>query len=200
MSPGAPELNEVELIARVRAGQVNDFEPLITRHREQVFAIVARHVPGAQVAETAHEVFVRAFFSLATYRAEKPFAHWLARIAVRTCYDFWRQQKRHPETPASTLDEAGQEWLDRATQSIARETFAAETAQREAAEVLEWALGKLGAADRMVLTMLHRDGHSVTEIATLLGWTRARVKVTAFRARHKLRRVLAEQMKREGEL
>ena len=55
MQPDAPELTDAELIAQVRAGDVNAYEPLITRHREQVFAIAARHVPGAQVAETAQE-------------------------------------------------------------------------------------------------------------------------------------------------
>ena len=195
MQPEAPELTDAELIAQVRAGDVNAFEPLITRHREQVFAIVARHVPGAQVTETAHEAFVRAFLSLKTYRAEKPFAHWLARIAMRTCYDFWRQQKRRPETPASVLDDDNQEWLERAAQGIAREKFDHETAQRESAEVLDWALAQVSASDRMVLTMLHRDGHSVADIAALLGWTQTRVKVTAFRARHKLRGILEGQMK-----
>ena len=195
MMPEAPEPPEAELIARVRAGDVNAFEPLITRHREQVFAIVARHVPGAQVAELAHEAFVRAFLSLATYRAERPFSHWLSRIAMRTCYDFWRQQKRRPETPASTLDENHQEWLERAAQGIASETFAHETAQREATEVLDWALAQASASDRMVLTLLHRDGRSIAEIATALGWTQTRVKVTAFRARRKLRGILAGQMK-----
>jgi RNA polymerase sigma-70 factor (ECF subfamily) len=195
MQPDAPELTDAELIAQVRAGDVNAYEPLITRHREQVFAIAARHVPGAQVAETAQEIFVRAFLSLSTYRAEKPFAHWLSRIAMRTCYDYWRQQKRRPETPASVLDEDHQEWLERASQGLAREAFTHETEQREAADVLDWALAQVSASDRLVLTMLHRDGHSVAEIATLLGWTQTRVKVTAFRARHKLRGILAGQMK-----
>jgi len=195
MQADAPELTDAELIAHVKAGDVNAYEPLITRHREQVFAIVARHVPGAQVAELAHEAFVRAFLSLATYRAAKPFAHWLSRIALRTCYDFWRQQKRRPETPASTLDEDHQEWLEHAAQGMARDAFADMAAQREAGEVLDWALSQVSASDRMVLTLLHRDGHSIAEIAGSLGWTQTRVKVTAFRARRKLRGILASQMK-----
>ena len=197
MPTPTPEKSDAELIACVRAGEVNEFEPLIARHREQVFAIVARHVPSAQIGETAHEVFVRAFLSLPGYRAEKPFAHWLARIAVRTCCDFWRQQKRRPETTVSTLDSDHQAWLDRAAQGAAREAFAAVTAQRNAAEVLEWALAQVSVNERMVLTMLHRDGHSVAEIAGLMGWTQTRVKVTAFRARHKLRGILAAQLKNE---
>ena len=195
MPPDTPELSEAELIARVRAGDVNAFEPLITRHRMQVLAIVGRHVPGGRVAETAQDVFVRAFLSLATYRAERPFGHWLSRIAVRTCYDFWRQQKRRPETPASDLTEEYQTWLDRTAQAASQTAFADEVGRREAAEVLDWALAKLGAPERMVLTMLHRDGHGVDEIAKLLGWTKTRVKVTAFRARHKMRGVLAKAMK-----
>ena len=97
MMPGTPEATEAELIARVRAGEVNAFEPLITQHRQQVLAIVARHVPAVDVAATAQDVFVRAFLSLKSYRAERPFGHWLARIAVRACCDFWRQQKRQPD-------------------------------------------------------------------------------------------------------
>ena len=158
MSPDVPEMADAELIARVRAGAVNDFEPLITRHRTQVMAIVARHVPGGRVAETAHEVFVRAFLSLATYRAERPFSHWLARIAVRTCYDFWRQQKRRPETLAGDLNEEYQVWLDRMAQSAAQATFVHDVASREAAEVLEWARSGMITHSLVLCGLFHFEG------------------------------------------
>jgi len=196
MTPEAPEATDAELIARVRAGDVNAFEPLLTRHREQVLAIVARHVPAGEVAETAQDVFVRAFQSLKGYRAERPFNHWLARIAVRACCDFWRHRQRAPEAAAAGLNGEQQEWLEQATQAAAQEAFARDTDRRRAAEVLEWALARLSAAERMTVTLLHRDGYSVRDIARQLGWTATRVKVTAFRARHKLRGWLAAELRR----
>ena len=66
-----------------------------------------------------------------------------------------------------------------------------------AGEVLDWALARLSATERTTVTMLHRDGYSVRDIAQLLGWTTARVKVTAFRARHKLRGLLGAELRKE---
>ena len=197
MTPGSPEITDAELIGRVRTGDVNAFEPLISRHRNQVLGIVARHVPPAEVAATAEDVFVRAFLSLKSYRAERPFNHWLARIAVRACCDFWRQRKRVPELAAAALSGDQQEWLEQATQAAAQEVFARDGERRRAAEVLDWALARLSATERTTVTMLHRDGYSVRDIAQLLGWTTARVKVTAFRARHKLRGLLGAELRKE---
>jgi len=198
MTTSTPEPGDAEVIARVKAGAVNDFELLITRHRAQVFAIVAGHVPAASVAETAHDVFVRAFLSLANYRTERPFNHWLARLAMRTCYDFWRRRKRTPETPLNDLTDEHQQWLDRAAYGASQAALAADVSRRDAAEVLEWALRRLDAGERLVLTMLHQEGHSVSEIAKRLGWTATRVKVTAFRARNKIRGVVREAMQKKG--
>ena len=197
MTPGTTEATEAELIARVRAGEVNAFEPLITRHRQQVLAIAARHVPAAEVAATAQDVFVRAFLSLKGYRAEQPFGHWLARIAVRACCDFWRQRKRTPEMVAAPLDGEPLEWLEQMTQSAAREAYDKDVERRAAAEVLDRALARLSATERMTVTLLHRDGYSIRDIAGQLGWTVARVKVTAFRARRKLRRWLDTALRKE---
>ena len=196
MTNSAPEPDDNELIARVKAGAVNDFEPLIARHRAQVFAIVARHVPAASVAETAQDAFVRAFLSLKNYRAERPFNHWLSRLAVRACYDFWRRRKRTPETPLNDLTDEHQQWLDRAAHGASQAAFDADVSRRDAIEVLDWALRRLGAGERMVLTMLHQEGHSVEEIAERLGWSATRVKVTAFRARLKIRGAVQEAMRK----
>jgi RNA polymerase sigma-70 factor (ECF subfamily) len=48
----------------------------------------------------------------------------------------------------------------------------------------------LSADDRLVLVMLEVEGLSVAEIAALLGWSSAKVKIRAFRARAHLRRLL----------
>ena len=48
--------------------------------------------------------------------------------------------------------------------------------QKEAGEILDLALGRLSAGDRMVLELVYLEGHSVKEAAGLLGWSTVNVK------------------------
>ena len=70
--------------------------------------------------------------------------------------------------------------------------------REEAAEVLEWALGKLSPENRAVLTLVHLDGYSVREAAQLLGWSLVNVKVRAHRARQALRALLRRTLVENG--
>ena len=65
--------------------------------------------------------------------------------------------------------------------------------QKEAGEILDLALAKLSAGDRMVLELVYLEGHSVKEAAGLLGWSTTNVKVRLFRSRRKLRGLLAHR-------
>jgi RNA polymerase sigma-70 factor (ECF subfamily) len=115
--------------------------------------------------------------------------HWLAGIAVRTCYDFWRQQSR-ADVPASALTDDHQRWIEQTLSADSEREFRDQTAKREAAEVLEWALGALSPEQRAVLTLVHLEGRTVREAAELLGWSQINVKVRAHRARRALRAIL----------
>jgi RNA polymerase sigma-70 factor (ECF subfamily) len=61
-------------------------------------------------------------------------------------------------------------------------------------ELLAWALGQLTPKDRMAITLIHLEGRSVKEAADLLGWSPANVKVRIFRARRKLRKIIAREL------
>jgi RNA polymerase sigma-70 factor (ECF subfamily) len=68
---------------------------------------------------------------------------------------------------------------------------APEEAAAHAKEMLRKLLETLSADDRLILSLLHLEEKSVAEIATLTGWSRPLVKVRAFRARARIRKVLA---------
>ena len=53
-------------------------------------------------------------------------------------------------------------------------------------------LARLGAEDRLVLTLLDGEGMQVSDLAEITGWSTSKVKVRAHRARIALRRVLAD--------
>lgn len=180
------------LIRRIVQGEIDLFAEIIDRYQRHVARIVGRHVPRDRVSEVAHDVFVRAYGSLRQFAGSAPFEHWLAGIAVRTCYDYWRAVKRD-EIPVSALTGEHQQWIERALTVQSESDFRQEARGREAREVLDWGLRQLSPENRLVLTLVHLEGHSIREAAQLLGWSVVNVKVRAYRARRALRKLFLEE-------
>ena len=183
---------DLQIINRVLQGEVECFAELIDRYQQHVTKIVNRHVPSDHVAEVAHDVFVRAFSGLAGFSTEVPFEHWLSGIAVRTCYDFWRARSR-ADVPVSAFTAEHDAWIDQVLADESDASFQEQVKRRETTDILQRALQRLSPENRLVLTLVHLEGHSVREAAQLLGWSVVNVKVRAHRARHALRRLLREK-------
>ncbi len=193
------ETSDIEIIRRVLDGDVNAFELLLNKYQDHVFTIVKKHVSYDLVEETAHDVFIRAYQSLATFKNTSKFKHWLSAIAVRTCYDFWRKHYRNREVPVSSLTDQQQHWLESVISAQSSQSFHEEEGLQHAREMLDWALSKLSAEERMVVELVYLEGLSGKEAAELLGWSVANVKVRSFRGRKKLRKLLAKSFgKRYG--
>ena len=179
-----------EIIHRVVNGDIEAFEVLVQRYRSLVFGVVARHVPRESIEDVAQEVMVRTYQSLPSFSARSSFRHWLTTIALRSCCDFWRNRQRHREVPLSTLTEEHQTWLDEVLASQSREVFREQVERAEAKEILDYALERIAAEDRMVLSLVHLQGLPVKEAAELLGWSVIKTKVRAHRARREMRRII----------
>ena len=197
MQNDAVRSSDEEIVRQVLGGNVNAFESVILRHRVLVLRIVKKHVPEGAVEETAQEAFVRAYQALPTFKGTGAFSQWLSSIVVRTCYDYWRKAYRSQEIPVSALTERHSEWLEEVIAQMPEEAPDERESQMEAREILNWALEKLSAGDRMVLELVYLEGHSVQEAAKLLGWSKANVKVRSFRARMKLEKLLSK-VKEQG--
>ena len=197
MQNDAVRSSDEEIVRQVLGGNVNAFESVILRHRVLVLRIVKKHVPEDAVEETAQEAFVRAYQSLPTFKGTGHLSQWLSSIAVRTCYDYWRKAYRSREIPMSALNEKHAQWLEEVISQMPEETPDERESRREAREILNWALEKLSAGDRMVLELVYLEGCSVKEAAELLGWSKANVKVRSFRARMKLEKLLSK-VKEQG--
>ncbi len=182
--------DDAQIVDLVLGGNVNAFETLLLRYADHVLRIVKKHVNYEAVEETSQEVFVRAFQSLSGFRNDGNFRQWLSSIAVRTCYDYWRKVYRSREIAMSEISETQREWLEDILSDRSGQSFDEKGSQEEAREVLDWALERLPAGDRMVLELVYLEGLSLKEAAELLGWSVANVKVRSFRARRKLRALL----------
>ena len=185
------EPTDVELVACVCAGDEQAFEELFNRHRRRVALIASRFFrQREQIEEVVQESFTKAYFALGDFsnRQETSFASWMARIAFNSCYDELRRIKRRPE---SALNDVSPEEAARLQEQLraggAESDIEAATIARDLAGKL---LARLSPEDRLVLVMLDVEGLTVSEITKLNGWSNAKVKVRAHRARAFLRRVL----------
>lgn len=190
--------SDAEIVRQVLEGNVNAFEILLTRYGDLVQRIVKRHVPIHEVEETVQEAVVRVYRSLHTFKEQDRFRQWLSSIAVRTCYDFWRKAYRSQEVPVSAMSEENRDWMEGVISAGSAQSLQDADSRREAAELLEWAMARLSAEDRMVLELIYLEGLSTREASRLLGWSVTNVKVRSFRSRRKLERILGGAVRGEG--
>ena len=183
---------DAEVVDQIVSGDVNAFEGLLQRYEAHVVRIVKKHIPFDKVEEVAQDVFIRVYRSLPNFKRNDSFKQWLSTITIRTCYDFWRKHYRYREIPVSSLSEKHQIWLEEATATKSSQSFDERYSQKEAREVLDWALDRLSPEDRMVLELVYLEGYSIKEAASLLGWSTVNVKVRSFRARKKLHKLIKE--------
>jgi RNA polymerase sigma-70 factor (ECF subfamily) len=176
MSAAIDEPTDERLIQSNLAGDDEAFAELVRRHKRKVFGIAARFARNDhELDDICQEIFVKAYQKLKSFRGEAPFEHWVSRIAVHSCYDFLRKTRRDRENVSLDGIEIG-----------TRDNVSA----RDAAEILQWAMARLSADERLVITLLELEEKSVRETAELTGWSESNVKVRAFRARQALKKIL----------
>ena len=180
-----------ELVARVRdARDEAAAREMVERLHPLIMRIVRGHLPRRSSEEDlAQEVYMKMFARIEQWRAVMPFEHWVSRVAVTTCLDALRHQKRRPELRWADLSETEAQILENVMHDE-KETASGDAVG--ARDLVHKLLETLNPADRLVLTMMDMEGRSVADVQTATGWSATLVKVRAFRARRKLRKAFAE--------
>lgn len=184
----------IPILEKVRRGDEVACRTLMEELYPNVIRIVRSHLPVRQAEEDlAQEVFVRIFSRLDTYQSRPgiPFTHWVSRVAITTCLDALRAERRRPELRWADLSEDQATWVQYMVEDTEKSP---QTSSADARETVDLMLSQLSAADRMILNMLHLEERSVKDISRLTGWSIPGVKVRAFRARRRLRQI-AHQLK-----
>jgi RNA polymerase sigma-70 factor (ECF subfamily) len=193
--PAEPPFDVAGRLALVRTGDQRAARELVEHLYPLVIRIVRSHLPRRVAEEDlAQEIFLKMFSRLAQYQGAVPFTHWLSRIAVTTCIDHLRAQKRRPEFRWADLSESEADVLD-AVLTNEREVPANDAL--EATELVQKLLGQLKPDDQLVLRLLDLEQKTIAEIAALTGWNQSLIKVRAFRARRKLQKLFLELRKKE---
>jgi RNA polymerase sigma factor (sigma-70 family) len=183
-------------LRRVRERNQAAARELVEHLHPLVIRIVRAHLPRRTSEEDlTQEIFLKMFTRLDQYQGAVPFTHWVSRIAVTTCIDQLRAQKRRPEFRWSDLSEQEAEVLDAVTGD---DSAVAPDDALAARELVQRMLEQLKPDDRMIVQMLDLEQKSIAEISVLTGWNSSLIKVRAFRARRKLQKLFAELRKKEG--
>lgn len=174
-------------LERVRQRDETAARNLVEALYPLVAKLVQAHLPRRDDPEDlAQEVFMKVFARLEQFRGEVPFEHWVARVAVSTCIDRLRAQKRRPVVRWSDLSEEEQAVLEKISAEEASVDNGSETL---AWEILQKLLDSLTPPERLIITLLDLEQKSIPEACAATGWNSGVVRIRAFRARQKLKRL-----------
>ena len=185
----------VGCLARVRQRDQAAARALVDHLYPLVIRIIRAHLPRRVAEEDlAQDIFLKMFTRLEQYQGAVPFPHWVSRIAVTTCIDQLRAQKRRPEFRWADLSENEADVLD----AVLTNDNDVEAGDAMAAhELVHKLLDQLKPDDRLVVQLLDLEQKTTAEISALTGWSQSLVKVRAFRARRKLQKLFKELEQKE---
>jgi len=166
------------VIRRAVNGDERAMRLLWQRHAPRIDAVVRRLVGDPDLAaDVAQEVWIQIFRALPTYRGDSQFSTWAHRIAVNRTLNALRRERR----------------LSRLEADIEEETASVEPDGERAllAASIEDATRRLAPGARAVFVLHDVEGYTHEEIAQSLGITAGGSKSQLFKARAKLRRLLA---------
>jgi RNA polymerase sigma-70 factor (ECF subfamily) len=181
------------LIEKIRAGDYQAFESLVTRYEAKVYRLALRMLRNPQDAEDAlQETFLQVFRGLAGFEGRSQFSTWLFRLATNVCLMRIRHRETEPskllplEDYLPKLEEGDSpqmiEWADRPEEALL---------SKESREKMMEALDKLPPEYRAVFILRDIEGFSNAETGESLGISVAAVKSRLHRARLALRGMLS---------
>jgi len=156
-------------------------------HQNMVFSTALRLTANASDAEDiAQEVFLRAYRHFGELRENPRAGGWLRTVATHLGLNHLsRYRKRWSFFSELSNDEA--EDRGESPLNAAADADPDPFLESDRKEVLDHALQKLPASQRVPLVLFHMEGMSYEEIASRLGVSLAKVKTDIFRAREALR-------------
>ena len=168
-------------IRRAVNGDESALRAIWTQHAPRIDALVRRLVGDPdQAADVAQEVWIQIFRALPGYRGDSQFSTWAHRIAVNRTLNALRSLRR----------------VSKAEVEIEEDSFSVEHDGDRSmlAQTIDEAVQKLSPGARHVFVLHDVEGYTHEEIATELGITSGGSKSQLFKARAKLRRLLAPLM------
>jgi len=146
------EVEDRDLIAKARKGDVEAYNLLVSRWEKRVFNYLLRLVSNREDAlDVSQEVFLKAYQSLPKLDALDRFGAWLFRIAHNEAFSLLRRRKPEGEPPLERGQVRGSELLP-----------------MELSMAVETALGRLSEEQREAVLLKVYQGFKFEEMAEIL--------------------------------
>jgi len=167
------------LIRRAISGDEAALRALWTRHAPHIDMVVRRLVGSDPdlAADIAQEVWIQIFRALPSYRGDSQFGTWAHRIAVNRTLNALRKTRRLANIETEVQEDSAVVEPDHERSFLAQS--------------IEEAAAKLSPGARAVFMLHDVEGYTHEEIADELGITSGGSKSQLFKARAKLRTLLA---------
>lgn len=177
--------SDLEDVKRACDGDPEAYRRIIERHQDYVARILWRFSRDRGIhEELVQDVFVEAYLSLSGYHGKAPLDHWLACIATRVGYRYWKDKARRKAAEPFDL----KDWAETAGDGHS----AAALEPDDAGVLLHQILAQMSPRDRLVLTLRYLEQCNVIETARRTGWSKTMVKVQTLRARNRLRKLVEQ--------
>lgn len=186
---------EAEFIERLRNGDAEAFDNLITRYSGDIYAVLFRITENAEeAADLTQETFLSALKAIKSFRGEAELKTWLFRIAVNHSRNRFRWWKRRRRDITVSLDAPIGEGDSTVSDTVAGDLASAEETvlrhEREAA--IRKALIELPDIYREAIVLCDIEGLTYDEIAAALDINIGTVKSRIARGREELRKRLKD--------
>ncbi len=176
----AEELSDGEVVREILGGQREMYRVLVRRYQDVLYRHAYRMVGRADdAADIVQKTLVSGFQKLNRCRDPERVGGWLFRIAANLCKDFLKSPRRDD----LSLDGASATVIDRSSPDDDLE-------REELKERVRQALERLSPEQREAFVLKHLEGRSYDEIGTLLGASKAALKMRVLRAREELQTLL----------
>ncbi len=169
---------DTALVQRAIDGDERAMRLLWNQHAPHVDAVVRRLAGDPDLAEDiAQEVWIQIFRALPSWRGDAKFGTWVHRVAINRTLNALRCARRLAATETAIEEDSA------AVEQDAERTMLARS--------IEDAARQLSPGARTVFLLHDVEGYTHEEIAAELGITAGGSKSQLFKARAKLRRLLA---------
>ena len=165
-------------IRRAVNGDEAAMRAIWAEHAPRIDVVVRRLVGDPdQAADVAQEVWIQIFRALPSWRGDSLFSTWAHRIAVNRTLNALRSMRRLTTTEVQIEEDSA--------------TVEHDGDRSLLAQTIDEAVQKLSPGARAVFVLHDVEGYTHEEIAAALGITSGGSKSQLFKARAKLRRLLA---------
>lgn len=175
------------LLEKTRAGDETGFKKIFDECHRGVFNLCFHMLQDRQEAEDiTQEVFLKAFRKINKFRGESKISTWLHRIAVNSCLNRLRRNKRASFLSLDFLLEKGERQTD-VQENGPLERFTRE----EEKKYVRKAVDSLPKNQRLAVILNHYAGFSYQEISEIMGFSPSSVRSLLYRAKQHLQKKLA---------